>query len=129
MTLTAEIFKLSAPYDNPYQGKDYRVLFVCSAGLLRSATAANFFARKGYNTRSAGSAPYALVPLSANLIHWAQNIVFVNQENYEQALNTFDKDPDLYHMIQDKAQVLKIPDNFEYNNPVLISMLEDQVAL
>ena len=58
-TKTEEIFELSAPYNNPYQGTDKKLLFVCSAGLLRSATAANLFAKKGYNTRGCGSAEYA----------------------------------------------------------------------
>lgn len=39
-TLTDKIFQLTTPYDNPYQGKTPRWLFVCSAGLLRSPTGA-----------------------------------------------------------------------------------------
>ena len=69
-TLTEAMFETSCPYNNPYQGKDKRVLFVCSAGLLRSATAARIYASK-YNTRAAGSANYALVPVSDELIAWA----------------------------------------------------------
>jgi hypothetical protein len=46
MNKTNEI-KLSCPYNNPYQGEYFKALFVCSAGLLRSATAANLFAKKG----------------------------------------------------------------------------------
>lgn len=125
MTKTEEIFKLSAPYDNPYQGKDKRVLFVCSGGLLRSATAANIFGAKGYNTRSAGSASYALVPLSANLLAWAQYIVFVHPYNQVQALQTF-KDTDWEQNIRD-AIVLNIDDKYEYKNPILIEQLEYQL--
>ena len=41
---------------NIYQGKDKRVLCVCSAGLLRSPTAANVLHKEfGYNTRACGS--------------------------------------------------------------------------
>lgn len=119
--LTTEILKLTAPYDNPYQGTDKRLLFVCSAGLLRSATAANLFAKKGYNTRSCGSAPYALIPFSENLKQWADKIFFVNEENYNAVIqNGFD--------IENKSiQVLTIPDHFEYNNPDLVKLLEEEV--
>lgn len=119
--LTAEIFKLTAPYDNPYQGADKRLLFVCSAGLLRSATAANLFAKKGYNTRSCGSAPYALIPFSENLKQWADKIYFVNEENYNAVIRSG------FDLEDKKVQVLYIPDNFEYNNPDLIRILEEEV--
>ncbi len=124
-TKTQEIFQLSAPYDNPFQGKDKRVLFICSAGLLRSATAANVFASKGYNTRSAGSAGYALVPLSANLLAWAQLVVFVHPYNQVEALETF-KDTDWEQDIRD-AIVLNIDDKYEYKATKLIEQLEYQL--
>ena len=54
-TLTNKIFLLNAPYDNPYQGDRRRILFVCSAGLLRSPTGAHVGSVRGYNTRAAGS--------------------------------------------------------------------------
>ncbi len=121
-TLTNQIFQLSAPYDNPYQGKDKRVLFICSAGILRSATAANIYGNKGFNTRSAGSSPLALVPLTVNLIAWAQKIVFVNAENYNEALQTFDDSWAKQKLLD--AVVLDIPDQFPYKDPTLISLLE-----
>ena len=40
--------------NNPYQGKDKKVLFVCSMGILRSATAARIYANR-FNTRCAGT--------------------------------------------------------------------------
>lgn len=125
-TLTKQIFELSAPYDNPYQGPDKRVLFVCSAGLLRSATAANYYATKGYNTRAAGSSNYALVPLSANLIAWAQLIVFVNKENYKEAVNVFlDEEYAADKLVN--SVVLDIPDVYEYKHPKLIKELKTQL--
>lgn len=63
MTLTEKILRNeSGVVHNPYQGKDKKVLFVCSAGILRSATAARIYGRK-YNTRCAGTGlDYALIP-------------------------------------------------------------------
>ena len=64
---------------NPFQGKDKKVVFVCSMGILRSATAARLYAHK-YNTRSTGSWNDALIPLTATLLEWADEVVFVNRE-------------------------------------------------
>lgn len=126
LNLTESIFKLKAPYDNPFQGEDLKLLFVCSAGILRSATAANLFAKKGYNTRSCGTHAYALVPLSKNLIYWADKIVFVNGENYRYATNSFKEESDLLYA---KSFVLNIQDCFQYNDPELIRLLEERVVI
>lgn len=126
-TNTDALFKLTAPYDNPFQGSDPKLLFVCSAGLLRSATGANLYAKKGYNTRNCGTHRYALIPLSANLIAWADHIIFVNEENYSQARITFAEEPYRTQSLKKKAIVLDIPDNFSYNDPKLIEHIENQL--
>lgn len=125
-TLTDQIFKLSAPYNNPHQGKDPRILFVCSAGLLRSATGANLLAKKGYNTRNCGTHVYALIPLSVNLIAWADHIIFVNKENHNKALTEFQDNPWL-QTLTDKSIVLDVQDEYNYNHPELIKILEEQL--
>ena len=127
VTLTEKIFQHTAPYNNPYQGDAKRLLFVCSAGLLRSPTGANQSGTRGFNTRSCGSnQAYALVNLSVNLILWAHRIVFVNFENFKQAIDTF-APVDYESTIKEKSIVLDIPDNFEYNNPILIKHFERQL--
>ena len=62
---------------NVYQGKAKRELCICSAGLLRSPTAANVFHREfGFNTRAAGLEPnFALIPVDEVLLYWADEIV------------------------------------------------------
>ena len=126
-TKTEKIFELSAPFDNPYQGKYPKVLFVCSAGILRSATAAYWFGSKyGWNTRAAGSALYALVPLSVNLITWADTIYFVAEENYQEAKKAFEDFLDIGEM-ESKSKVLDIPDIYNYRDPDLIYKLEEQI--
>ena len=124
---TEALFKLTAPYNNPYQGDYRRLLFVCSAGLLRSATGANLYAKKGYNTRNCGTHEYALIPLSMNLLAWAHSIIFVNSENYYDALEKF-KGTNGYGELTEKSITLDIPDNFEYNNSKLIEIMEEQLA-
>lgn len=104
---------------NPFQGKDKRVLFVCSMGLLRSATGARIYATK-YNTRAAGSWDDALIPLTPLLVAWADQIVFVNLSNYQDALNKFGSDA-VYNSI-----ILDIPDQYEHMHPELIKAFETQ---
>ena len=127
-TKNEEIFNTDAPYNNRYQGSDARWLFVCSAGLLRSPTGAALAIKKGINARSCGSDPqYALIPLSANLIMWAQKIVFVSSYNHYEALEVFQHHTHLIHWIEDKALVLNIPDKFNYNDPELVIEFEKQI--
>ena len=123
MTMTEMIINSKSPYDNPYQGKDKKVLFVCSAGILRSATAARIYAKK-YNTRAAGSASYALIPVSHELLLWADEVVFVNRENFLATKINYDLDE-----IKNRGTiitVLDIPDDYEHMHPDLIKHFEKQ---
>jgi predicted protein tyrosine phosphatase len=90
-TKTAQIFSDLCPFDNSSQTKARRLLFVCSVGMLRSPTAQMVASSQGYNARAAGSAVnIALVPMSCNLINWAQHIIFMNAENAIQAHREFE---------------------------------------
>ena len=121
MNFTNVDSKSRNPYDTMYQGTDKRVLFVCSAGLLRSATAARIYGRK-YNTRCAGTGKeYALIHLSEPLMDWADEIVFVHPRNYDQAGFYFD-----LVVYKDKIRILDIPDEFEHMDPRLIEEFEQQ---
>lgn len=106
---------------NPYQGTDKKVVFVCSMGILRSATGARLYARK-YNTRTAGSYDDALVPLTPTLIAWADEIVFVNHENYNNILQKYGENC-LDHTV---VKVLHIPDQFPHMHPELVKAFEEQ---
>lgn len=109
---------------NPFQGPDKKVVFVCSMGLLRSATGARIYANK-YNTRTAGSFHDALIPLTDTLIAWADEIVFVNKANYEQVQKYFaDEGTDLHSLV--KVVVLNIPDQYPHMHPELIKAFEEQ---
>lgn len=127
-TKNAAIFQTNAPYRNPYQGAAPRWLFVCSAGLLRSPTGATLAAQRGINARSCGSNfNYALVPCSANLINWADKIIFVNPENLMQLEDNFLGHRDLLEQIERKSEVLQISDNYEYMDPELVQLLETEL--
>jgi predicted protein tyrosine phosphatase len=121
MTTLSEKIKQSryGAVSNPYQGSNKKVLFVCSMGILRSATGARIYGHK-YNTRSAGTyIDDALIPLSQTLLDWSDEVVFVHPDNYADAVRRGFKLPD-------KIKVLKIPDTYPYMDPEIIKAYEEQ---
>lgn len=127
-TKNAHIFSTTAPYDNEFQGSDPRWLFVCSAGLLRSPTGARLATLRGINARSCGSAvAWALIPISANLIQWAQKIVFVCSDNYNDSLDLFRNEANLHYQLVTKSVVLNISDEYEYMEPSLVEQFNLQL--
>jgi predicted protein tyrosine phosphatase len=108
---------------NVYQGDTKKVLTVCSAGLLRSATLQNFLIKEyGYNVRNCGtSEDYALIPISQALCKWADEIVFVSQKNYEAVRQ------DLIELqVTHKCYILDIPDIYKFNDPELVKLCREQ---
>ncbi len=122
-TKTDQIFELSSPYNNEHQGKTHRALFVCSAGLLRSATAATIGSQLGLNTRAAGSREYALIPVSSNLIAWADTIYFVNEENYRDVIDTFIGMQQETTWLHQKSVIWDIEDCYDYMHPKLVDTI------
>lgn len=109
---------------NEFQGKIKKVLTVCSAGLLRSATMAHVLAKEyDYNVRNCGTEEsYALIPISEALVYWADEIVFVNKENYnavKASLNSIKRE-------DTKVYCLDIPDMYSYCDPELIKICKEQ---
>ena len=103
---------------NKFQTSAKKVLCCCSAGLLRSPSLANILHKEfGFNTRAVGcDKEYALIAISQALIWWADEIVFVNRENFD-SLNQEEKDE-----IADvgvKVTILNIEDDFDWNDTVL----------
>lgn len=127
-TKTQSIMELSAPYSNESQGATRRLLFVCSAGMLRSVTAAKVGTYMGFNTRACGSENYALIPLSVNLINWAEAIYFVNPYNFVSAKHTFLNDADTYIQICDKSILWDIEDIYNYDDPQLVQIITKLLA-
>lgn len=105
---------------NPYQGKTKKVLCVCSAGLLRSPTAAVVLSQEpfNYNTRAAGVHDYALVPVDDVLLHWADEIVFMEKHLYAYIAH---KVPEGKPFI-----ILDIRDQYEYRNPELMALIKQR---
>lgn len=116
---------------NPYQGKEKRVLCLCSAGILRSARLAQILQQDyNCNTRSAGVADYALILVNTALLMWADEIVCVEQEVYNQLMydikNTFANEPTQHIAIQTKTIILDIPDIYNRTDFELGELLKEQ---
>ena len=104
---------------NNNQGSAKRVLCVCSAGLLRSPTAALVLSSPpfNYNTRAAGLvAEFALIPVDKVLLEWADEIVCMEPgQAKELALRT-----------KKKIVCLGIEDSFGYRNPKLMKLIAER---
>lgn len=114
---------------NPYQGKEKRVLCLCSASLLRSQTLATVLYEKyGYNTRSAGVSDYALIPVSTALLKWADEIICVEQDVFDLLMNDLDKyeETNNERIELQNIIVLDIPDIYERMNPTLQRIIIEQ---
>lgn len=128
MLKTNSLLKLNCPVRNDFQGPDIRALCVCSVGMLRSPTLANVLLKKGgYNVRACGSnVSMALIPISANLVNWADVIFFVNHENFKEAVEVFLGEEE-EALVRKKAIVLNIEDSHDYNSPSLIRALKHEL--
>jgi len=104
---------------NPYQGPQKRVLCVCSAGLLRSPTAAWVLSNPpfDFNTRAAGiDTDHALIPVDDALIMWADEIVCMTTEHSEELLARF-------KTYERPVLVLGVPDCYARRDPKLVEMI------
>lgn len=111
------------------EGSYSRWLFVDDAGLIRSATAAWLAGAVNINARAAGSVPLqSLVPLTLQLTNWAQTIVFLDQESFDNTMTLFTPYEGDRLSVQAKARVLNIPNSYFYRQPELISLLKEQVS-
>lgn len=113
---------------NNYQTRAKRVLCLCSAGLLRSPTAANVLHREyGFNTRAAGvSEDFALVVVDPVLLRWADEVVCLEQrvkDELDELIRRMELYPDTASIV-----VLDVPDHFEWNDTRLQQIIKEQYA-
>jgi len=109
---------------NPYQGDAKKVLCVCSAGLLRSPSAAWVLSQEpfNFNTRAAGiSTEYALIPVDKVLVHWADEIVCMEAAHARHIEKAFEKE-----LEGKKLVVLAVPDRYKRLDPELIQIIKTQ---
>lgn len=104
---------------NRFQGDYKKVLCVCSAGLLRSPTAALVLSQEpfNYNTRACGiTQEFALIPIDIVLLDWADEVVVMDSNM-----------ADIIKSKTDKPIInLNIEDIYEYRNPILIDLIKNK---
>ena len=113
-----------------YQGNAKRVLTVCSAGLLRSPTAAWLLSNDpwNFNTRSCGyNDEYALVLLDEVLLEWADEVVVMDQKQ-ESVVNNMMKNMNSNRGFEfsKPVHVLNVPDNYSFRDPQLVELMLDK---
>jgi predicted protein tyrosine phosphatase len=97
-----------------------RVLFVCSQNKLRSPTAEQVFSnRSGFHVASAGTDRNSEVPVSPELIEWAE-VIFVMERTHRNKLTQQFRT----HLKNKRIVCLDIRDEYEYMDPALIRLLE-----
>lgn len=104
---------------NPYQGAFKKVLCVCSAGALRSPTAAVVLAQEpfNFNTRAVGiDTGFAIIPIDEVLIEWADEIVCMDE--YQGKV--------LREKTSKPVLVLNIGDSYEYRDPELMRRIAER---
>ena len=115
---------------NPHQGEHKKVLCVCSAGLLRSPTAAVVLSQEpfNHNTRAAGTShDYALVVVDEFLLSWADEVVCMSGEQKAAILKLIARlELDSEH--HPRIINLDIPDDFSYRDPVLMKLIAERYA-
>jgi predicted protein tyrosine phosphatase len=109
---------------NPYQGNFKKVLCVCSAGLLRSPTAAWVLSMDpwNFNTRSCGyNDEYALTVVDEVLLTWADEVVVMDSKQervVKDMLNKFGFTKPVFNA--------NVPDDYGYRDPELVELLQEK---
>ena len=97
------------------------LLFVCTANLLRSPTAAKYF--NGRNQHVARSAGIMASPpchqITEEDVRWAHKIFCMESNHARYLERNFTRLPSLY--------VLNIPDIYEFDQPELVALLTRRV--
>ena len=101
-----------------------RVLFVCSQNKLRSPTAEQLFCdAPGFDVASAGTDESAVVPLSVELVEWA-DVLFVMERNHKNRVQKKFKP----HLKDKRVVCLDIPDDYDFMDPDLVKLLEQRLG-
>ena len=97
-----------------------RILFVCTANVDRSRTAEDLYSGDDrYEVRSAGIAPFATVPLTRDLMLWADRVFVMNEREDQHRTIIRIRFPDVDRPVVD----LDIEDRWRRGDPDLVALL------
>lgn len=121
---------------NRMQGDDKRVLCCCTAGLLRSPTAAMVLGSEpfNYNTRAVGlENHYALIPIDPALAVWAHEFVVMEEDHrdilVEYLTDLEKKEPLVGELTTKPIIVLNVPDRYMRMDERLQEIIKQQYTL
>jgi len=101
-----------------------RVLFVCRDNIVRSKTAEQVYGRRpDLEVRSAGVGEHANVPLTRDLLEWADEVFVFTKRQRKVIQKRFGECSDRKIVI-----CLNLPDRFEYKSPKLVIKLTGKLA-
>lgn len=98
------------------------LLFICSRNQWRSPTAEKVYSQKGFSARSAGTSPNAKRTVSVKDIQWASHIFVMEKKHKQRLLAKFTR-----LLEYKKIVVLDIPDEYQFMDNELISILSDSI--
>ena len=111
---------LQCPVVIPEPTNRERVLFVCTANVDRSATAEDLYRYDPrYDVRSAGVAPFAVQPVTRDLLLWADRIFVMNEREDQHRTLLRIRFPDVDRPVID----LDVRDLWRRGNPELVTLL------
>lgn len=101
-------------------GPRERILFVCTANRDRSRTAEDLYRTDArYEVRSAGVASFAIVPLTRDLLLWADRVFVMNERLDQHRTLVRIRFPDVDRPVVD----LDVDDNWNRGDPTLVKLL------
>lgn len=105
--------------------KRERILFVCTANIDRSPTAESLYAGDPrYEVLSAGTAPFAMVPLSQRILEWADRIFVMSEREDHHKTDIERRFPELALRIVD----LDVEDRWYRGDPELVKILLERLT-
>lgn len=101
-----------------------KFLFLCSRNQWRSPTAEALFKdHPRYEARSAGTEPGARVKVTAGHLGWADIIFCMERKHADRLRARFPA-----ALVGKRLVTLRIPDDYERDDPVLVARLRDELA-
>lgn len=101
-----------------------KLLFICNENTMRSRTAELVYAKSGkYEVKSAGVTKGAKVKVTSELLHWADMIFVMEEEQQKFLLKKFSTDIGFREII-----ILDIPDTYYIMEPELVDLITEAVS-
>jgi len=100
-----------------------KLLFLCSRNHWRSPTAEAVYQNDPrVEARSAGVSASALRRVTEKMLRWADRVLVMEHEHKRRLREQF---PELVHDL--RIEVLDIPDDYEFMNPELVTLIRERV--